>query len=219
MAKYEKIKDYTNHLFLFLLEIIFPRYCIGCGEEGSYICKDCEIFLSEVPPSKEVFSIWECDGLMEKIIWQIKYRGTYHIIDEVVQKIFEKMDLNIPRGTIISYVPMDKKKERKRGFNQAELIAKKISETIKVSKGEYFEVMPLLTKIKENLSQVGLSPEERVRNVKGVFSFFGDFVPENVLLVDDVYTTGATTRECIKILKRAGIKTVQVFTIAKKLKI
>jgi len=83
-----------------------------------------------------------------------------------------------------------------------------------------------LKKVKDNRSQVGLNPQERLENVKGVFgvlkpSFNSEklgFV-KSVLLVDDVYTTGATMNECMKVLKKAGVKNIYGFTLAKKLRI
>ena len=196
-----------------ILDILLPKKCVGCGKEGQYICKDCELFLSEVRPSKEVVSVWEYEGLMEKLIWRIKYNGMYDIINELVEKAFEKMELNLPEDTSITYVPMYKKKEKQRGFNQAELIAKKVGKLTNK------EIIPLLIKIKDNISQVGLNPQERKENVKNVFKYSENGSRKNVLLVDDVYTTGATMNECIKVLKKAGIKNVLGFTLARKLSI
>lgn len=201
-----------------ILDILLPRKCLGCGREGRYVCDKCEVFLSEVPFSKEVFSVWEYEGLMEKLIEEIKYQGKYHIIDELVQKTLQKIELNLPEDIYITYVPMHKKKKKERGFNQAELIAKKVGEI--TSK----KVLKLLEKTRDNQTQVGLSPKERLENVKGAFSLLtSDFnkslAPRNVLLIDDVYTTGATAKECIKVLKKGGVKNVWVFTLARKLKL
>lgn len=206
-----------------ILDILFPKFCIGCGREGLYICKDCEIFLSEIENTiPNLTSVWEYDGLMEKLIYKIKFDGCYHIIDELVEKAFEKIDLKLPEDTVITYVPMWFKKERQRGFNQSELIAKKIADVH--PRG----VHKLLEKVKDNRSQVGLGPKERVENVKGVFSFLkpgfssskpGFAIPQNVLLIDDIYTTGATMSECMKVLRKAGVKNVWAFTLARKLRI
>jgi competence protein ComFC len=200
-----------------ILDSFFPKRCLGCKKEGQYICKDCETFLSEAQPYSSIMSVWEYEGLMEKLIWKIKYDGMYDIINELVEKAFEKITLELPENTYITYVPMYKKKERERGFNQAELIAKKIG------KMTNREVIPLLTKTKDNRSQVGLDPQERIENVKGAFdlskpSFDGEKPGfRNILLVDDVYTTGATMNECKKVLQGAGIKNIWGFTLARRL--
>ena len=217
-----------------ILDILWPKKCLGCGREGTYICKDCEIFLSEVdstgspqvvfkmkeaePLSLEplsLMSIWEYEGLMEKLILKIKYDGCYDIINELVEKAFEKIELNLPADTYITYVPMYKKKEKGRGFNQAELIAGKVGEKINRP------VVKLLEKIKDNRSQVGLGPQERMENVRDVFTAvpMKEVKPLSVLIVDDVYTTGATMGECIKVLKKVGIKNVWGFTLSRKMSI
>jgi len=215
-----------------ILDILFPRFCLGCGREGLYICKDCEIFLSEVEPStcevnattSQVTSVWEYEGLMEKLIYKIKFDGCYDIIDELVEKALEKIDLKLPEDTVITFVPMRKKWQRKRGFNQSELIARKLGQLLDLVE------QPLLEKVRDNRSQVGLGPEERKENVKGVFrslltSDFNKLLLKsevnkvNVLLVDDVYTTGATMNECMKVLKKAGVKNIWGFTLARKLNI
>ncbi|MBU2265387.1 ComF family protein [Patescibacteria group bacterium] len=209
-----------------LLDILLPKKCIGCGKEGQYICKDCEIFLSEVDshldmrcPNRDIAcpnitSIWEYEGIIEKAILKIKFDGQYHIIDELIEKAFKKIELNLPKDAYIAYVPMWKKKERQRGFNQAELIARKLGNVLHLVEHN------LLEKVRDNRSQVGLGPQERVDNVRGVFRVTLD-IPNirNVLLVDDVYTTGATMNECIKVLKRAGIKNIWGFTLARKMSI
>jgi len=229
-----------------ILDILFPKKCLGCGREGAYICKDCEIFLSEVDPMlsspifgastpdvdggtsgvnpkielPDIVSVWEYEGLMEKLIQKIKYDGCYDIIGELIEKAFEKIKLDLPQDTVVTFVPMYKSREKRRGFNQAEMIAKG------VGKMAGRPVLKLLEKIKDNRSQVGLGPQERLENVKGAFrSTLGverktpSVKTKNVLLVDDVYTTGATVGECIKILKKAGVKNVWGFTLSKKMSI
>lgn len=212
---------------------MLPKFCVGCGKEGLYICKDCEIFLSEVDPGVlgqadhgRVFSVWEYEGLMEKLIYKIKFDGRYDIIGELVDKAMEKVELNLPADTIITFVPMWKKKERQRGFNQAGLIARKLGLLLSRTKQQPFKVLPLLEKVGDNRSQVGLGPKEREENAKGVFRFKTSDVnaetsevPSDVLLVDDVYTTGATMNECKRVLKKAGVKNIWGFTLARKLNI
>lgn len=199
-----------------ILDILWPKMCLGCGREGAYICRDCEIFLSEVEITEvrpqSIMSVWEYEGLMEKLILKIKYDGCYDIINELVALAFKKIDLNLPKDAIITFVPMYKKKEKRRGFNQAELIAKKVGE----STGKL--VVRLLEKIKDNRSQMDLNVPARISNTRDVFrtASFKKNEVRSVLLVDDFYTTGATIAECVRILKSGGVKNVFSFTLARQ---
>ena len=204
-----------------IIDILWPKTCLGCGKEGQYICKDCAIFLSEVDmieagPRSNIMSVWEYEGLMEKLILKIKYDGCYDIINELVEKAFKTIELNLPPDIYITYVPMYRKKEKRRGFNQAELIAKKVGERTNRP------VVKLLEKIKDNRPQVNLGPQERAENVKNVFKMIEvrpQSMWQNVLIVDDVYTTGATVGECVRVLKKSGVKNVWGFTLSRKMSI
>ena len=193
-----------------ILDILLPRICVGCGKEGKYICGNCELFLSETPNSIDnLFTVWEYEGIIEKAIWKIKYDGMFHIIDELVEKAFGKIELNLPPDACITYVPMYKEKERHRGFNQAELIAKEVGEIT----GK--EVVKLLDKVKDSKFQAGLSSRERMENVKDSFSFNGSLCPQNLLLIDDFYASGATIRECQRVLRENGVENIWGFALAK----
>jgi len=206
-----------------ILDVLMPKKCLGCGREGQYICNNCSVFLSEVnmfevePRTYELMSVWEYEGLIEKAIWKIKYNGCYDIIGELVEKALEKVEINLPDDAVITYVPMYKKKEKKRGFNQSKIIADKLGEKMNRP------VVNLLEKTKDNRSQVGLNPQERQENVHNVFiSNMVEVGPRpcnTVLLVDDVYTTGATINECAKVLRRAGFKNIYGFTLARRMRL
>lgn len=193
-----------------ILDSLLPRHCIGCKKEGQYICDNCELFLSETPNSvNNLFTVWEYEGIIEKAIWKIKYDGLFHIIDELVEKALKKVELNLPSDICITYIPMFREKERHRGFNQAELIAKKISEIT----GK--KVVKLLDKVRDDKPQIGLNLKERIENVKDSFSPSGSFCPQSVLLVDDFYASGATMNECQRILRENGVKNIWGFALAK----
>jgi len=206
-----------NRLKENIIDILAPRKCVACGKEGRYICEKCSLFLSEAPSVfmtnglEELVSAWEYEGLIKKIILKIKYGGMFDAIDELTEKAFEIREPYVPEDTTITFVPMFRKKEIQRKFNQAELIAKKVGEIT----GR--EVLPLLEKIKDTPSQTELNKEERIENVKGAFCSMSDIKQtwENVLLVDDVWTSGATMQECCRILKRSGVKRVWGFTLAR----
>ncbi len=168
---------------------------------------------------------WEYEGAVKKILGRIKYRGITNAIQELAAISFQMMAadqarfdtffkflLDEPR---ITYVPMFSAKEKKRGFNQAKLIAKKLAKI----NGQ--AVLSLLTKTKNTKSQTELTKKERLENVKNTFAIAkgrlkSDFNQiKRVVLVDDIYTTGATMQECCKVLKKAGAKEVWGFTLAR----
>jgi ComF family protein len=109
-------------------------------------------------------------------------------------------------------VPLGKRRLKWRGFKQAEELAKELSSFLKIPL-----VSDCLIKIKETLPQVELSEKEREENIKGVFKIKNDekILGKKILLVDDVYTTGSTMKECARILKRAGAKEIIGIVIAR----
>lgn len=213
-----------------LLDVLFPKLCVGCGKEGKYICAKCSIFISECESLREVrplgigrtstkldglTSLWAYEGIIKELIHAIKYQGITDIIKELISLI--NIDIYY---SYITYVPMYLKGEKQRGFNQARLIAKELSSNNEA------RVINLLEKIKDTEPQMKLNQEERLENIKGSFRLKEARPLENfnkeavrgrasILLVDDVFTTGATMQECCKVLKQAGIKKVWGFTLAR----
>ena len=201
-----------------LLDVLFPRFCLGCGREGRYICDKCNVFVSEVEPIyfeqkkyglDALISIWEYEGLIKKLIHEIKYQGLTDIVKELISLI--QIEIYYP---YITYVPMYLKREKRRGFNQAKLIAKELVKKTFAQSG--CQVVSLLEKIKDTQPQMELTQEERLENIKNCFAVRGDLSGiEQVLLVDDVFTTGATMKECTEVLKKAGINKVWGFVLAR----
>ncbi|MDP2641609.1 MAG: hypothetical protein Q8P39_03750 [Candidatus Yanofskybacteria bacterium] len=173
-------------------------------------------------------SVWEYEGLMENLIGGIKYHGVTHAIPELLESAFCSMERDRARfapfiaflesADALAYVPAFQKRERQKGFNQAKLIAQDME---KKCAGK---VVSLLARTKDTKSQTKLTRLKRKENVKGVFAeskalqlpkwHVGNF-PARVVLVDDVWTTGATMQECCRVLKKAGVREVWGFTIAR----
>lgn len=205
-----------GHLRKNIIDILFPKICVGCGEEGNYICEKCSLFLSEATSIfgkgnlREVVSVWEYEGLIKKIIFKIKYEGMFDAINELVEKAFERREPYIPEDMVITFVPMFLKKEKRRGFDQAELIVRKVGEIT----GR--EVLPLLEKIKDTPSQTELDREERMKNVRNSFQMKkGASCPRDILIVDDVWTSGATMEECARVLRKSGARNIRGFVLAR----
>ncbi len=119
---------------------------------------------------------------------------------------FEGLDMVVP-------VPVHWRRLIWRGFNQSELLAAGVAASLKAP------VARALRRKRYNRPQTGLSLKERRENVKGAFSCAGrfDVGGKNVLLIDDVATTGSTVSECAGVLKKSGAKQVHVFTLARRM--
>lgn len=115
------------------------------------------------------------------------------------------------KAEVVVAVPLHPEKKRQRGFNQAEIIAREMARM----QGLVF-VKDALIKFKMTPAQTSLEAEERRRNVKGVFRLKkrGRIEKKTVILVDDVFTTGSTLRECSSVLKEGGAKEVRALTLA-----
>lgn len=113
---------------------------------------------------------------------------------------------------LIVPVPLHRTRIKERGFNQALLLARELAETYSLPV-DYIR----LKRIRPTDPQTGLKGKERMKNVRGAFAVeYGRFFEDkNVLLIDDVYTTGATVSECCRVLKKAGAKNTDVLTLAR----
>lgn len=115
----------------------------------------------------------------------------------------------LSHGLAITSVPMHPQGQRKRGYNQSELLAASLARTL------HLPHYQLLYKRKMTKKQAGLTRKERLINIKSSFAVRGKIrIPHRVLLVDDVTTTGATLQECAKTLKQAGVREVYAAVIA-----
>jgi len=200
-----------------LISLFFPEKCINCGLWGSYVCKKCQVGIWEAELLRALdglICLWDYEGLAQKIIKKAKYQGQYDLLKFLV--LSSKFEINnqiskfLNNTNSIVPVPLFKKRLKERGFNQAEIIAKEISRVYKVP------VANLLLRIRDTGHQVGRTRAERLNALKDAFVFdFGYQIPNTVLLVDDVWTTGTTMKECYKVLKKAGIKKVYGLVLAR----
>ncbi len=174
-------------------------------------CGNC---LSKGPPFIEARSAFIYEEAVLQAIHAFKYKGKVTLAPALGRLAAEASVFSANPGLVVP-VPLHKKRLKERGFNQSLLLAREISKSFSVPL-DYSN----LIRAKATEQQVNLSAEERKRNVAGAFEVKdrGAFKGKRVLLVDDVYTTGATIRECSKALKGAGAK-VFVITLARAIKV
>ena len=117
-----------------------------------------------------------------------------------------------PDPDLVTYVPMLSQREKARGGNQARMLCEAAAHEMG------WEVTPLLARVRQSESQVGLSRAARRQNMRGCFEVIRNVRGRHVLLVDDVVTTGATAAECARMLVRAGAAQVWVLAAALNLR-
>lgn len=183
--------------------------CRKCGKplnsDASTVCGDC---LKDEPAFESAGSFGLYDGALRKAINLLKYHNVKRLSKPLSDIILR---IKIPRVDAVLPVPLYKKRLRQREFNQSALIAKYTARSLGL-----ILIVDSLVKNRDTKPQVGLSSDERRKNMRNAFGIQNKEMIEgkNILLVDDVSTTGATVRECSKILKKAGAGEVHVVTLA-----
>lgn len=210
-------------IFKFFLDLFFPKFCLGCKKEGTFLCEDC---FSVIEFAKEplhfkdnilekVYFVGEYQNpILKKFIRSLKYPPFLSDLEEELEKIFKTyfslISFNFSDYILIP-VPLEKKRKNWRGFNQSEKIAKVISKILK------FPIFnDIIERKKNTIPQVFLTEKERKENIKGAFSVKNreKIEGKNFFIVDDVFTTGATLREIASILKKNGAKKVSGIVLA-----
>lgn len=186
-----------------ILDLLFPKKCLGCGEAGEFLCGDCGLVarVEKISWGGDLDELIVCtyySGTVRKLIQQLKYKFS----EEVVGVLGQVMRCGYD-GEILVPVPLSAARLRFRGFNQALLLAREL--------GEVFEC---LKRIRDTGSQAKLSAGGRKVNLKGAFAVTEDVSGMDLLLVDDVSTTGSTLEECALVLKKAGAKRVRGIVVA-----
>lgn len=198
LKNYLPLKDFVR-------ELLFPSYCCICGKktETSFICKSCreKIKYNEFPLIEHneniyFYAIAQYEGVIEHAVKCFKFKELKALSYDFALMILEFTRNNNIDFDFVSFVPMTRLEVLRRGYNQTQLIAKSIS---KISGKPIYSGV---TKIKNTKKQVGLGKEERVENIKGAFRLKEAPPSGNILLVDDVYTTGSTAFEITKCIGR-----------------
>ena len=211
-----------------ILDLIFPPVCGICNKEiNTYLCGKCEKEINKITCVGEnrydnkYFSthmyLFKYEGIIRNKIISYKFNDKpylYKTFCEIFVKN-KKVCEFLKKYDIIISVPMYKKKKNQRGYNQSELIAKEIAK--KTENIEYRN--DILLKIKNTARQSSLNKEQRKENIKNAYLIKSSnkeyILNKNILIFDDIYTTGSTANECAKTLIEAGAKDVGILTIAR----
>lgn len=192
-------------------EVITEPICKRCGKPiakaGEEFCFDCS---QRQAAFERGYAVWVYDKYMRKSIAGFKYAGRKEYSRFYVEELVYHLGSRLERLGLdaVMPVPLHKEKLRFRGFNQAEVLAEGIGK--KMGLPVYTNV---LFRVKNTIPQKGLSDRERRENLKHAFRVNAkrkELIPQlkRVLLVDDIYTTGATIDACAKALKKAGVAEV-----------
>ena len=190
--------------------------CGICGKENkNFLCYECREKLQKEFEFKKIKSknnffieqyyFFKYKNFARKLILELKFEKKpyiYKTIEYFLEKNQKKLE-KIKKYDIIIVVPLSRKRKLKRGYNQSQLIAKCISNILQI------EIQNgILYKTKDILPQSTLNKEERIQNIKGVYSAknIDNIKNKKILLVDDIYTTGSTLNECCKVFAKSGIK-------------
>jgi ComF family protein len=215
-----------------LLDLVFPRRCVVCGGGGETLCAECDHALRRLagticercgaPTAWPVERCRECSGRRlafvharaavayddgaKRLVGSWKERGQRslaRIAAEIVDGVVPR-----PDAYTITFVPADHDRVLMRGHNPAQRLAAELGIRWQLP------VLSLLLRAPGVAPQRGLSLADRRRNVRGVFQATGT-APRAVVLVDDVYTSGATASAAATALRRAGARRVEVVTFAR----
>ncbi len=200
-------------MFKEILDFLFPEKCLGCGKMGNYYCGECKAKSIRVQSSGYFLSGFSYQGPIRTAIKKIKFKpyifaGAESLVDFLLEdkEFLEKIPKN---EAVLVPIPLHFWRENERGFNQAEILAKILIKKLNLP------VVNLLERKILRKHQWSSTAAERRENIKNVFKIFKSQNCETVILVDDVWTTGATICEAARVLQEAGFKKIWAITLAR----
>jgi ComF family protein len=223
-----------------LLEFVFPSFCLVCDSAidrpGELICSNClakafgfpQAFCSncrgiiadgfqscpQCPPDSgiTVLALGQYVDPLKEIIHKFKYHGFSKLGVELANQIVDKYLPVLEKAAIegVIPIPLDPYREKARGFNQAGVLSDIIRKRLNLSPAD-----GILAKIRRTKDQTKLDTLQREANMAGCFRVVDERLKDKkILVVDDVFTTGATLREAIRTLKESGIEPVLAAVVA-----
>jgi competence protein ComFC len=218
-----------------LADLFYPQRCVGCERRASdLLCRACFEALPWIgrpvcarcgmPTAFESFVCDECKGVDfgfesaraplrntgvgKEIVHTLKYRGYTRVVDRLAAPLMLSVLDEQSRFDAVVPVPLHRSRLRRRGFNQAKLLARGVASEIKAPVSDTIQV------VRKTRDQVELSAAERRANVSDAYRARG-YLGGRVLLIDDVFTTGATMSSCAETLLRAGAREVHALSLCR----
>lgn len=200
-----------------LLSLVFPAHCVLCGkltEGGRRLCPECSRNPAPESVYRKLGNRYESHSLLcvaacsyageaKQLVLGLKFGGKKKNARILADKLLLALPKEWQYADVICWVPVSPQRKKERGYDQSELIARRIGRKTGCP------CRPLLRKVRENRVQHELSAEERWVNVLGVYQADQKKIRDKrVLLIDDIVTTGATMLECAETLLRAGAEKV-----------
>ncbi len=195
------------------IEGVASPLCSRCGKMfadpggGDRVCGNCQ---TDPPPFARARAAAIYEGPVAKAITNLKFGRRMAFLPPMQHWLKRPLCLElIADADLLVPVPLHPKRIKNRGFNQALLLAQAFPEAALAGEA--------VVRTRHTAPQVGLNPKERQDNVKGAFAVPdpGLVKGKNVLLIDDLFTTGSTVKECARVLRKAGARQVEVLTVAR----
>lgn len=220
------MKTLLHSIWRTFLDILFPLACLGCKRPGTALCLTC---LQTVPPPEKIldetiYSLFSYrHPLIRRSIWMLKYKNRPGITESMGKVLYERMIMEYDdllqfknfRSPIVIPIPLSKKREHSRGYNQAALLSRAALLHDVEKLFSYSD--NLVLRARDTKPQAHIKNRmRRLENIRGSFIVpsQGEVRGKNIILIDDVTTTGATVREVKSVLKKAGARHIVAFTIA-----
>lgn len=210
-------------LLSFLSSLLFPEKCVLCGQvldrDEMDLCRKCRVDSPDCPVSRAKYpfldrwtALWYYEGAVRRSLLRYKFHGRRNYAAAYGRMLSMKLQReDRADADIITWIPISEKRKRKRGFDQVELLAEKVSAELQIP------AEPTLWKRRDNPPQSGIRGEaQRRANVLGAYEALPTqaMVGKRILLLDDILTTGATAGEAARVLLTAGAKSVELAAVA-----